>query len=125
MRKLISILFCGVFAMALVSGCAKRADKNKPIEQIKAEVEKMSVSDLESSAKAYADEILAKKSEIEKVADKVKSLSPTELFGDKAKSLKDQMSQIGNDVSALTERYQIYAQKFQQAGGDVSKIKIS
>lgn len=125
MKKWMSVFFCGVLAIAFVSGCAKKADTNKPVEQIKAEVEKMSVSDLESNAKAYANEIIAKKSEIEKVADKVKSLSPTELFGDKAKSLKDQMSQIGNDVSALTERYQIYAQKFQQAGGDVSKIKIA
>lgn len=125
MKKWMSVFFCGMLAVAFVSGCAKKADTNKPVEQIKAEVEKMSISDLESNAKAYANEIIAKKSEIEKVADKVKALSPTELFGDKAKSLKDQMSQIGNDVSALTERYQIYAQKFQQSGGDVSKIKIA
>ncbi len=109
----------------LVSGCAKKADPNKPIEQIQADVQKMSVSDLEANAKVYADAILAKKGEVEKVSDQMKQLKITELMGDKAKVLRDQLSKIGTDVSALTQRYDIYAKKYQELGGDVSKIKIS
>ena len=108
-----------------VSGCGKKADPKKPIDQVKTEAEKMSAKDLEATAKAYVQEIAAKKTEVREVTSQVKSLSPSELFGDKAKNLKDEISRIVSDVSALTERYEIYARKYQELGGDLSNIKVS
>lgn len=102
-------------------GCAKKADTNRSVEQIKTEVQHMTSADIEAYAIAYANEIAAKKGEVEKVADQLKSISPMELIGEKAKSIKTQLSNIESEVSKLTERYQIYAQKFQELGGDVSK----
>ena len=124
MKKLSMWMLAGVLALGLAA-CAKKADTNKPVEEIKAEVQTMSLKDVESNAKAYAHEISAKQSEVEKVSQQVKSLSATEIFSEKAKGLKEQISKIGNEVSALTERYQIYAQKYQELGGDIANIKAS
>jgi len=108
----------------IVVGCGKKADSSKPINDIKAEVEGMSVKDLESNAKAYAKEIGKLKPEIEKVQRQLKELKPTELLGDKAKSIKNEISGLSTEVSALTKRYRIYADNFQKAGGDIAAVKI-
>ena len=122
-RILCALLF--VVLVPFTSGCGKKADTSKSVDQIKTEVQRMSLGDLEANAKVYATEIVSKKSEVDKAADKMKSISPTELFGDKAKGLKDEISKLQSDLSALTQRYEVYAQKYSQMGGDVSKVKIS
>ena len=124
MKIKLSSVLCFALMLGLLSGCGKKADTSKSVDQIKSETQTMSVNDLQSNAEAYAKEITLKKSEVEKIANQMKSLSPQELFGDKSKGFKDQLSKIQNDLSALTDRYQIYAQKFQEKGGDISKIKI-
>ena len=124
MKTKFAVLLFVIAAAFTVYGCAKQADTSKPVEQIKQEVQAMSVSDLESNAKAYVNAITARQSDLEKIGAQLKTLSPTEIFGDKAKGIKEQLSKIQSDVSALTERYQVYAQKYQAAGGDISKIKI-
>ena len=125
MKKLSHVFLMFTFMACLFAyGCAKKADSAKPIDQVQAEVQKMSVSDLQSSAKAYADAIMSKRSDLEKIEQQLKSINPTEIFSEKAKGIKDQLQTISSEVSALTERYNIYAQKFQSMGGDVSKIKI-
>ncbi|MDP3920522.1 MAG: hypothetical protein Q8R76_06935 [Candidatus Omnitrophota bacterium] len=111
--------------MMVVTGCGKQADPNKPIDQIKQEVEGMSVSQLQSQAQAYAKEIQKKGSDMSQVQEKLKSLSPKDLLGEKAKGIKDEVSKIGSEVKALTQRYNIYADQFKQAGGDISKIQIA
>ena len=114
-----------VLAVALAfTGCGKKADTSKSVDQIRNEAQAMSVADLEANAKAYVSEIQAKKSEIEKVTDQVKQLSPADLLGEKSKSLKDQLNQLGGQISALTERYTVYAQQYQEKGGDLSQIQI-
>lgn len=117
----------GVFLLGvlLLQGCGKKADAHKPVDQIQKEVQAMSKTDLEKEARAYGDAIMAKKADAEKVAEKVKSLSPTEMFSDKAKNIKNELSEIQSQLSALIERYQIYARKYQETGGDMNAIKIS
>lgn len=105
-------------------GCGKKADTGKSIEQIQTEVQKMSVKDLESSAKAYAGEITSKKAEVEKVAAQLKQFSVKDLFSEKAKTIKDQVANIESEVSALTQRYEIYAKKYQELGGDLSRVRV-
>ncbi len=114
-----------ILLAASVTGCGKKADSKKPIEQVRAEAEKMSVGDLEATARAYANEIAAKKGEVEKIQSQLKGLSIKDMLGEKARGIKDQASAVGQEISALTERYEVYAQKFQAAGGDISKVKIA
>lgn len=125
MKMNFRMLLMGLAVVAFVYGCGKKADTNKPVEQIKQEVQAMSLSDLESNAKAYAKEVEAKKPELEKIAAEMKTLSPTEIFSDKAKEIKSRLSSVQGEISALMERYQVYAQKYQETGGDVSKIKVA
>lgn len=126
MKAKFRMIFIGLAVAAFAGyGCSEKADTGKPVEQIKREAQGMSLSELESNAKTYANEIKAKKAELEKTAAPLKMLSAADFFGDKAKDIKSQLSKIQSEVSALTERYQLYAQKYQEAGGDVSKIKIA
>jgi len=119
-------LLFAVLALGIaLTGCAKKADTRKPVDQIKAEVQTMSVNDLEAFAKAYAGEIASKKTEVGKIGDQIKALTVSDLMGDKAKNIKDNLSAISGEVEALTVRYQLYADKFREKGGDVSKIQIS
>lgn len=118
-------LFAILALVIALTGCAKKADTRKPVEQIKTEVQTMSVNDLEAFAKAYAGEIASKKTEVGKIGDQIKALTVNDLMGDKAKTIKDNLSAISGEVEALTVRYQVYADKFREKGGDVSKIQIS
>ena len=125
MRKFVLTIFAGLFAFGLAAGCAKKADTSKSVEQIKTEVQSMSLKEVEGNAKAYVQEIQARKSEVQKVTQQVKSLSPAEIFGEKAKGLKDQIAKLGSEVNALTERYQVYAQKYQELGGNAANIQVA
>jgi len=118
-------LFVILALMIALTGCAKKADTRKPVDQIKAEVQTMSVKDLEAFAKAYAGEIASQKTEVEKIGDQIKALTVSDLMGDKAKDIKDKLSAISGEVEALTVRYQVYADKFREKGGDAAKIQIS
>lgn len=122
--KVVSLFLLSV-ALFSLSGCGKKADANKPIDQVQKEAAAMSANDLQSYAEAYAKEISKQKKELEKVGEQVKSLSPKELFSDKAREIKDSLGKIEANVSNLTQRYQVYADKFREKGGDLNKIQIS
>lgn len=115
-----------VFFLALVlislPGCAKKADPARSIEKIRKEVTSMSLAKLEVQASDYAAAIRAEKAEIEKIQQQIQKLPMEKVFSDK--SMTRRIAQIGREAEALFERYQIYAQAFQEKGGDVSKIQI-
>jgi Skp family chaperone for outer membrane proteins len=116
----ITLLSCA----AALSACSK-ADTNKPIDQVRAEAETMNVSQLESAAKDYAGEIAEKQKEAENIQSQLTQLSLQEAMGEKAKKIKDDVARVTQELSALTERYNIYVQRFQAAGGDLSKVQIA
>lgn len=107
-----------------LTGCSQ-VDSNKSIDEIKSEVEGMNVSQLESKASAYAKEISNKTADMEAVKKKLKELSPKDLLGEKAKEIKNDVSSIGSEITALTQRYNVYADQFKKLGGDLSKIQIA
>lgn len=114
----IAITLIGVF----VSGCAKEADPNRPIEKIQKEAAAMSVSELEAKASTYAAAIRAQKAEITKIQQQIQKMPVEKVFSDKAMTRK--IAGIGREAEALFERYRIYAGAFQEKGGDISKIQI-
>lgn len=118
-----------VFALAILvlglNACAKKADENKSIDQIKTEVQAMSINDLQANAEAYAKAIAAQKGEVEKITAKLKDLSPAEIFSEKAKSIKSELSALQGKFDALSDRYSIYAEKYKEMGGDIAKISVS
>ena len=122
--KFLTAMLVAVLSLTALYGCGKKAETQKPIEQVRAEAEKMSVTQLESTAKSYASEIASKRDAAEKMQGELKGLSIQDMLGEKGKGIKDQVTALSQQVSALTARYQVYAQKYQAAGGDISKIQV-
>ena len=115
-----TILYCALALMLLTfCGCGKKADANKPISQVEAEADKMSVEKLKSMAATYQDAIAAKKGEVEKLASKLKDIPLTEMMGEKAKALKVDMDELNKSVSALKDRFDVYYDKLKEKGGDL------
>ncbi len=113
-----------VLVCVTLAGCGSKADENKPVGQIKADVEKMNVKQWRSMAVNYKDAIIAKKGEVGKVADKLKDIPITKLLSDEAKGLKAEIEGLNKSVSALNERFKIYVDKLKEKGGDLSGLKI-
>ena len=125
MKTVRNVTFCllVVCFLALV-GCGKKADESKPLNEVKAEAEKMSVEKLRSMALTYKDAIMAKKGEIEKVAGKLKDIPVAKMLGDEAKELKTEIEALNKSVSALKERFQIYYGKLKEKGGNLSGLEL-
>jgi ATP-dependent Clp protease ATP-binding subunit ClpA len=122
-RKISFWLLVGVCTLGL-PGCGKKADENKPISEIKAEAEQMSVEKLRAQAAVYRDAIVAKKAEVEKIVSKLGDIPLTKLLGDETKGLKADVEKLNKSVSALTERFQVYYEKLKEKGGDLSGLEI-
>jgi len=116
------------FLLALCSpallGCGKKADENKPISEVKAEAEKMSLDGLRSMALKYKEAILAKQDEVAKIGAELKKIPLTKMLGEEAKGLKADIDNLNKSVSALKSRFEIYYNKVKEKGGDLSDLKI-
>ena len=82
----------------------------------------MPLAELEVHAFAYAAAIRAQKAEIEKVQQQIQKMPMDKVFSDK--SMTRHIAEIGREAEALFERYRVYAQAFQEKGGDITKIQI-
>ena len=119
-------IFCCLLVLSslVFCGCGKKADENKPIGEVKAEAEKMSVEKLRSMAMTYKDAITAKKGEVEKLASKLKDIPLTQMLSDEAKGLKADIDGLNKSVSALKERFEVYYNKLKEKGGNLSGLEI-
>ena len=126
MKNVRSITFYCLLALCslCVLGCGKKADETKPISEVKAEAETMSLDELRSMALTYKEAIIAKRADIEKIGAELKKIPLTELLGEDAKGLKTDIENLSKSVSALQERFEIYYNKLKEKGGDVSDLKI-
>jgi predicted small lipoprotein YifL len=123
MRKTVLSLILALSVLCLF-GCGKKADESKPISEVKAEAEKMSVEDLKAMAMKYKDAIVAKKAGVEKMTAKLKEIPVTQMLGEEAKKLQVDIDNLGKSLSALKERFQVYYDQLKAKGGDVSGLQI-
>lgn len=125
MRTLRNVVFCLLVVCFLtLAGCGKKTDENKPVSEVKAEAEGMSVEKLRSMALTYKEAITAKNGEIKKVADKLKEIPVAEMLGEEAKNIKTEVEALSKSVSDLTERFQIYYNKLKEQSGDLSGLEL-
>ena len=77
---------------------------------------------------AYADQyknvLLEKKDQIADLTGQLKGLSMTEMMGDKAKLIKDQITLYSDQFAGLKDRYSIYLEKLESFGVDLSAYTL-
>jgi len=113
----------GLCVLALL-GCGKKADENKPISEVKAEAEKMSVAELRSMALKYKEALMAKEGDVEKIMAELKEVPLAKKLGEEAVGLKADIDNVNKSISALMERFEIYYNEIKEKGGDLSGLKI-
>jgi len=110
--------------MLILVGCGSSADENKPISEVKAEAETMSVEELKASAMDYKKAIEAKNPEVEKLTEELKEIPIADALGDDAKSLKAEIETLNKAIQALKERYNVYFEKLKEQNADVSDLTL-
>ncbi len=120
---LLSVVLIAV-VMLVPGGCGSKADENKPMSDVKAEAETMSVEKLKATALSYKKAIEAKKPELEKITAKLKEIPLTEDLSKEAKSLKSDIEELNKSVQALKERFGVYYGKLKELKADVSDLSL-
>lgn len=100
------------------------SDLNQSVEQIKEKVAGFDKTQVLAYVDQYKNVLLEKKGEIADLTGQLKSLSMTEMMGDKAKVLKDQIAQYSDQFAGLKDRYSIYLQKLEEFGVDLSAYTL-
>jgi Skp family chaperone for outer membrane proteins len=123
--KVEKTLLCLLLAvcMTALAGCGKKpaaVDEDKPIAEVKAEADKMTIEDLKATAKKYQAAMTAKEAELDKIMEQLKSIPVTEMLSEEAKGLQEDMKSLGKSVNALKERFEIYYNKLKEKGGELS-----
>jgi len=120
--KKISFYLLVVLCVFALSACGKKGvDVSKAISDVKAEAEKMDVSQLRQTALKYKDAILDKTKEVEKLMAKIK---PTDILSDEAKKIKADIDDLNKALGDLTERFNVYYDKLKAKGGDISELEL-
>ena len=90
-------------------GCSQ-ADEDKTPEQIKQEIVNMDVAKIQSIIADYQEAIADKTAELEKEAAKLKEIKITEMFGEEAKAIKNNMADITKSLDKLKDNMKAYSE---------------
>jgi len=99
-------------------------DLNQSVEQIKEKVAAFDKTQVLAYADQYKNVLLEKKDQIADLTGQLKGLSMTEMMGDKAQALKDQIAQYSEQFAGLKDRYSIYLEKLESFGVDLSAYTL-
>ena len=116
-------------ATAAVSAITVKAedvmgDLNQSVEQIKEKVAAFDKTEVLAYADQYKNVLLEKKDQIADLTGQLKGLSMTEMMGDKAKLIKDQITLYSDQFAGLKDRYSIYLEKLESFGVDLSAYAL-
>ena len=114
MRASGSIVFYCLAALGLcvLAGCGSKVDESKPIEQVRAEAQRMNKEELFAATLAYKDAVEAMQKLLWEYSE---SYAPE----GEAKYEAAQKS-----LAALKERFQVYSDKLREKGGSPPAIEI-
>jgi hypothetical protein len=108
----------------ILSGCAKKADENKPLADVKAEAEQMDADGLRAMAMKYKEAIVAKKEAIKQLEGKLKDIPLTDVAGAEATKLKEDVANLTKSMTALKERFEVYYQSLKAKEGDLTGLEL-
>ena len=120
-RPFILLCLLAVFALVVI-GCGKKTDEKKTVSQVQAEASKMSVDQLRAAALECKNALMAKKSELSKLEEKVKMLTPDKIIGSEGQKLTTDIQSAGKSIADLSGRLKVYVDKIKEKGGDVSGL---
>jgi len=123
-KNLLFFLVCFVPALFFGAGCAKKADPDKSIGKVIAEAETLSRNHLKGYVRAYSKAIREGKNLLDDLLARMRTLSPKDTPEPRVKALRAEALKLQIYISALTARYEIYARKFREKGGDISQFPI-
>jgi hypothetical protein len=105
---------------SLAQGLA--VDTTKPLSEVQAQADTMSVDSLKATALEYKDAILAKQADLEKLGAKIKDIPITQALGQEATGLKTDYQNLSTSLKSLKDRFQIYYDTLKKKGGDLSNL---
>ncbi len=117
-------LLIALIPLFIMFGCGKTADETKPLSEVKAEAAKMDVDGLREMALKYKEAIQAKLEDAGKIKEELKGVPLTEMLGEKAKELKQELEPITKSINALKERFNVYYNELKKKSGDLSGLKL-
>jgi uncharacterized lipoprotein YehR (DUF1307 family) len=123
------VLFVVLVAIIVLSGCGKKGgsvsvDESKPISEIKAEADKMTVDQLREMAIKYRDAIKDKNVKVDKVMLKLRDAGAGAAMTDEFKGIKEEISALTKSMGALKQRFGVYYDKLVLSKADVSDLKL-
>ena len=111
MWKMTGIIVSIVVLCFSIVGCSGGVSEDKPIAEVAKEAETLSADQLEAKVASYQKAIEAKKGDIDKIKAEVAKIAVKDMLGDKAKSLKNDLSDVSKSMKALSERMNVYAKE--------------
>jgi chromosome segregation ATPase len=128
MKANVSLIMVLLACTALVFvGCGSsgsEVDETKPISEVKAEAETMSVEQLKDIAMAYKEALEANKSEVKKLMEQLSNIPVAQQLGEEFKSLQTDIAQLNDSYKALKERFDVYYNKLVELKADVTNLKL-
>ncbi len=99
-------------------------DLNQSVAEIKQKVAGLDKTQVLAYGDQYKNVLLEKQQQIADLTGQLKGLSVTEMMGDKAKGLKDQMAQYSDQLAGLKDRYSVYLEQLEAFGVDLSAYTL-
>lgn len=93
--------------MVFVLGCGQKASTDQPIEQVKAEAEKLSADGLKAKVETYNAEIAKCRTRLSELAEQLKKV--TNPLSEEATKIAKESSEVTTTIAKLQERLTIYA----------------
>jgi endonuclease I len=103
---------------------AAAVDTEKPVSEVQAQAQTMSVDSLRATALKYKDVIVAKQAELQKLTAKIKEIPIADALSQETKTLKTDLQNLQTSVSALKERFGVYYDTLKKKGGDLSNLTL-
>jgi len=98
------------------------AELDQPVAEIKAKVADLGQPALMAYASTYKDVLVEKKDQLAGLTTQLKALPMGDIFGEKGKAIKGQLSQYTSQFNGLKDRYSIYLDKLKALGVDLSSF---
>lgn len=116
------LVVCSYWALT-VCGPAT-ADESIPLDEVRAQAQEMDAGGLRDMAMAYKKAIEAKLGDLDKVKDQMKEIPLTEMVGDEAKKLQQEVEALTQSINALKKRFSVYHARLEELDGDLSGLAL-